>query len=436
MPFHYYEHREDKSGCVSGSVFVPNDIGWPKKFEFLFADFVWRRVYYLTLDDETGCRECTPPRSQYTNTTFYQTQDGDSSSKNNGKIVDLFFGPYQDTQALYVITFGNDNTVTRIRYTGSVDNDPPKARLEVENEVVDDESGTVQPFELEEEVFFDGSGSSDPDGDPLTFRWDFGDDSDGSDEERPVHTYRTPGEYFVTLFVTDSAGHIQQDTTTVVVGTRPVAIILTPTVGEKFSVGEVLRVHGEAYYTDGTPFADSDLVWEVRKHHDDHWHPFLDPTNGNNFDLDPGPKPEDFYASTNSYLEVILAVEDEYGVTGVAREIVWPKLVDVELRTEPPGLFLSIDEEPMETSITITSWENHKVELLATDQSPYAFSKWSDGVETRTRVDQLKKRGLSFTAIFCLENWADCVTDGTCCTGFCFEGACVRDSAVEANDGA
>lgn len=154
MPFHYYEHREDKSGCVSGSVFVPNDIGWPKKFEFLFADFVWRRVYYLTLDDETGCRECTPPRSQYTNTTFYQTQDGDSSSKNNGKIVDLFFGPYQDTQALYVITFGNDNTVTRIRYTVSVDNDPPKARLEVENEVVDDESGTVQPFELEEEVFF------------------------------------------------------------------------------------------------------------------------------------------------------------------------------------------------------------------------------------------------------------------------------------------
>lgn len=56
-----------------------------------------------------------------------------------------------------------------------------------------------------DDVFFDGTGSHDPDGDPLTFMWDFG---DGSNAEGPVvsHTYKAPGKYTVTLLVKDSSG--------------------------------------------------------------------------------------------------------------------------------------------------------------------------------------------------------------------------------------
>jgi hypothetical protein len=49
---------------------------------------------------------------------------------------------------------------------------------------------------------FDGSGSSDPDGDPLTYAWDFGDVSTG-DGVSPTHAYTTPGLYDVCLDVND-----------------------------------------------------------------------------------------------------------------------------------------------------------------------------------------------------------------------------------------
>jgi len=54
-------------------------------------------------------------------------------------------------------------------------------------------------------IIFDASGSYDPDGVIVSYLWDFGDGVTGVGEN-PVHTYRFPGEYTVTLTVTDNAG--------------------------------------------------------------------------------------------------------------------------------------------------------------------------------------------------------------------------------------
>lgn len=54
-------------------------------------------------------------------------------------------------------------------------------------------------------VQFNGSGSSDPDGDPLTFSWQFGDGGSGSGAS-PIRTYSNPGMYTVTLRVEDGKG--------------------------------------------------------------------------------------------------------------------------------------------------------------------------------------------------------------------------------------
>ncbi len=51
-------------------------------------------------------------------------------------------------------------------------------------------------------VFFDGGSSSDPDGDVLSFVWDFGDGSEG-EGIRPNHFYESVGNFTVTLTVTD-----------------------------------------------------------------------------------------------------------------------------------------------------------------------------------------------------------------------------------------
>jgi PKD repeat protein len=52
---------------------------------------------------------------------------------------------------------------------------------------------------------FDGSGSADPDGDTLTYSWDFGDSETGTGVN-PDHTYAAAGTYPVRLTVTDAAG--------------------------------------------------------------------------------------------------------------------------------------------------------------------------------------------------------------------------------------
>ncbi len=58
------------------------------------------------------------------------------------------------------------------------------------------------------EVDFDGSESSDPDGDALTYRWDFGDGSavQENNSDLATHTYEKAGTYTAKLTVKDTKG--------------------------------------------------------------------------------------------------------------------------------------------------------------------------------------------------------------------------------------
>ncbi len=63
-------------------------------------------------------------------------------------------------------------------------------------------AGGAYAGEVNTPIYFIGSGSTDPDGDPLTYEWDFGDGGTSFDPD-PQYSYQSTGVYTVSLTVSD-----------------------------------------------------------------------------------------------------------------------------------------------------------------------------------------------------------------------------------------
>jgi hypothetical protein len=109
------------------------------------------------------------------------------------------------------------------------------------------------------------------------------------------------------------------------------------------------------------------MVWEVRQHHSTHYHPFLDPTEGNFIELYDAPPPEDFDAAKNSYLEVIVTVTDDVGLKTTATRNIYPILREVLIDSIPQGMTILVDGNEVKTPQTFVTWVNQQLEVEAPD---------------------------------------------------------------------
>jgi serine protease len=96
-------------------------------------------------------------------------------------------------------------------------------------------------------ITFDGSGSYDPDGDTITYSWNFGDGNTGTGVN-PTHAYTAGGTYTVTLVVND--GKVNSDPSST---TAEIAEVNDPPVAvagaDQFaSIGQTLTFDGSASY--------------------------------------------------------------------------------------------------------------------------------------------------------------------------------------------
>lgn len=426
-PLYYYEHRSEREGgAITGGAFVPAGV-WPSDYQYVYTDFIFQEIYNLVEAAEQECTTCVPPVPAYYNDTFYTSIKKEGDHNNVARIVDMFFGPYKGSQALYIFKMGGSNNVWRIRFTGST-NVPPVAKIELPDNHVD--VGTV--------VAFNGSQSIDPEGEGLSFEWDFG-DGVLSMAENPIHVYKNPGTYTVRLAVIDSAGQKQTDSVIMSVGTPPTLNITNPIEGTEFFVGEIFTLSGVAFDSTGKQLNDTSISWEVRKHHagtycetgvfflilfdaipltspslvlPDHWHPFLDQTPGNDMQISSAPEPEDYLAATNSYLEIIMYATDSNGLFAEAVRNVYPRKVEVCIDSEPQGLEVFVDEYPITTPLLITSWVNHDLRLRVAEQNGFSFFSWNDAVTLSDRDLRLKPRdNPGMLAIFCSDGNNACIDE-------------------------
>ena len=111
-----------------------------------------------------------------------------------------------------------------------------------------DSPENAEPFDVKEVVTFDASSSEDPDNDPLSFYWDFGDGETGTGMTT-THTYTQPWVHVITLEVSD--GELNDtDRVVIIIGSGggqnrpPSAKIDSPSNFDSFSVGEMITFDG------------------------------------------------------------------------------------------------------------------------------------------------------------------------------------------------
>ncbi|MFE9764194.1 carbohydrate-binding protein [Streptomyces sp. NPDC005808] len=145
------------------------------------------------------------------------------------QVIDSDFGP---DGALYVLDYGtgSDNQgLYRIEYIAGSNRNP------VAQASADRTSGAL-PLSVQ----FSSQGSSDPEGQQLTYSWDFGDGST-STQANPSHTYTTKGTYHPTLTVKDPEGLTGSASLVVTAGnTAPTVTLQQPLDGQLFSFGDTV----------------------------------------------------------------------------------------------------------------------------------------------------------------------------------------------------
>jgi glucose/arabinose dehydrogenase len=169
-------------------------------------------------------------------------------------IVDLEVNPL-DGSLIYVSTTGR---IMRISYGG---NQPPVARLSA------DQTSGSSPLRVQ----FTGSTSSDPEGRPLRFRWDFGDGTT-SEETNPVHVFNSSTErsFTVTLVVTDEAQQTASGQLTISLNSvAPTVQITSPTDRTLYPMDRA------STYTLTANITGSNLSyeWQLSLLHNTHEHP-------------------------------------------------------------------------------------------------------------------------------------------------------------------
>lgn len=139
-------------------------------------------------------------------------------------------------------------TVTLVVNDGYLDSAPVTTTVTIPNRAPVANAGGPYSGQFGTLIGFNGSASSDPDGDPLLYRWSFGDGTSATGVS-PTHAYSTRGTYTATLIVNDgSVDSVAASATVMVTSPIPVA-----------NAGADQKVHARSSVTlDGSRSYDDD----------------------------------------------------------------------------------------------------------------------------------------------------------------------------------
>lgn len=382
-PIYAYKHSAPPANAGSiTSVTVFDGAGFPEEYRnrVFIADYSQGWIRVLDFDD------------QYTSLISAKTFWG-----NAGATVNLAQGP-------------DDNLYQLTIYPGELSVISPSGGNRAPTAVIDASQTTTADKTLI--VNFSGLGSSDPDDDTLTYRWDFG-DGNSSTEATPVNEFKTTGAYStytVTLTVSDGE---KTNTTTqkVTVGsTPPVAEIVS--IPSSYNAGDTITFTGRGTDAqdrpDGAPLPGTAYKWTVVFHHNEHTHPFADNLVGETATITI-PRSRDQIDGT--WYRVHLTVTDSSGLSTTTYKDVNPNLVELTIAASEPGARFSIDGLPYTGSYTERAVAGVDYVISApTTQTvngrQLTFDGWSDG-GAATHTIRVPEQATTYTATYTANSGAN-----------------------------
>jgi glucose/arabinose dehydrogenase len=346
-PIHTYSHEGWSAAVTGGPVYRAG--AFPPEFagDLFFADYAKGFIKHADLD---------------ANGDITAVHDFDDQA---GSVVDLKVAP---DGSLYYITY-YPGALYRVVHDPTSSAPVAKASADV--------TKGLEPLTVQ----FSSVGSSDPDGDPLTYQWTFGDGTT-STAANPSKTYAEKGVYTARLTV--SAGGDQRNAQPIViqVGGAPELTVATPTEGQLYKAGDTITYNAFARDAAGFDLDDGRIKTEVRLHHGTHFHPFVGPLTGRarSFTI-----PRTGEASADTSYEIKVTATDSNGLSTSKIVNIFPRKSQLVLDTSPSGVGLRLDGVPISTPRTLEGVEGFQRELsapsngVAPDGTALQFAGWSDG---------------------------------------------------------
>ncbi|HEV2780332.1 MAG TPA: PQQ-dependent sugar dehydrogenase [Actinophytocola sp.] len=229
-------------------------------------------------------------------------------------------------------------------------------------------------------VTFDAGESFDPNGDPITFGWAFGDGTTGTGA-RVTHAYPAGTDSVtVTLTATDSLDASATATATVHPGNHaPALSVWEPDPGKTFAAGEVITATATATDPEDGPLT---VTWSVTTVHcrsvgGCHDHPGAQ-QQGGNFQLT-----FDGHAG-DTRLEISASATDSRGTTSVHTFGVRPKQRRITVQSNQPAGF-TIGGEQTDTGLFTVGMTLPIIAPDAAVDGVATFDRWGDGGTERVR---------------------------------------------------
>ncbi len=230
-PIHVYEHNGGSASISGGIRYRGNTFPDEYSGAYFYGDYVLGFIRYLRFNSSN------------------EVISDNVFSPNVGNVVHFAQGP---DGALYYVLIGQ-RQVRKIQF-GSGNNSVPVVRTT--------SSRKFGPLPLT--VNFSAAGTFDPDGDPLTFQWQFGDGTSANGRQTS-HTYRTAQNFNARLIVMDSRGaRVTSQILKIFAGDRaPVPQITAPAAGTTVRPGQTIRFAGRATDPEDGVLNPSRLTWTV-----------------------------------------------------------------------------------------------------------------------------------------------------------------------------